>query len=323
MRDLLRALPLVTLSLVALPSCAAQEDSVTFSVSPVDLEHVREIVPLGNLNPPGHTFPTDHVYFYLDDPERPRDVVAPAAGEVAWIHSFEEADAKIVVRATASSYYYVGHVAPDPEIRAGRTVAAGDRLGTTSGRSYALDLGAVDERLTLSGFVRPERYPADTVHCVSPLALFSGPLRSRVYALVRREGQDKDGRIDIDRPGTLAGNWFLEGLPPGPESFAQENWQKHLAFVRDVHDPGILRVSIGGTIASAGTFAVSGNAPDPTDVRPETGAVVYELLDARFPGACAGRLRVQLLDSDRIHVELFPANNPADQFGAGARVYTR
>ncbi|HVO32428.1 MAG TPA: hypothetical protein VMU17_00850, partial [Elusimicrobiota bacterium] len=39
---------------------------VTFSVAPVDLPNVRFLQSLGNLNPPGHTFPTDHIYFYYN-----------------------------------------------------------------------------------------------------------------------------------------------------------------------------------------------------------------------------------------------------------------
>lgn len=41
-----------------------------FSVSPIALSDIGEtsgIVPLGNLNPPDHTFPTAHLYFYLKD----------------------------------------------------------------------------------------------------------------------------------------------------------------------------------------------------------------------------------------------------------------
>jgi len=36
-----------------------------FSVSPLDIKYIMGIVPLGNLNPPGHTFPTDHIYFHI------------------------------------------------------------------------------------------------------------------------------------------------------------------------------------------------------------------------------------------------------------------
>lgn len=35
------------------------------TTSPVAFADIDTIAPLGNLNPPGHTFPTDHVYFYL------------------------------------------------------------------------------------------------------------------------------------------------------------------------------------------------------------------------------------------------------------------
>jgi hypothetical protein len=36
-----------------------------FTTSPLDIDNILGIVPLGNLNPPSHTFPTDHIYFYL------------------------------------------------------------------------------------------------------------------------------------------------------------------------------------------------------------------------------------------------------------------
>lgn len=36
-----------------------------FTVSPIEIDKIDQIVTLGNLNPPGHTFPTDHIYFYM------------------------------------------------------------------------------------------------------------------------------------------------------------------------------------------------------------------------------------------------------------------
>ncbi|MFC1981762.1 hypothetical protein ACFLVN_05950, partial [Chloroflexota bacterium] len=36
-----------------------------FSVSPLDVDRIYCIIPLGNLNPPSHTFPTDHIYFHI------------------------------------------------------------------------------------------------------------------------------------------------------------------------------------------------------------------------------------------------------------------
>jgi hypothetical protein len=54
-----------------------------FTVLPVKLTDFFGWVPLGNMNPPGHTFPTDHQYIYVNNPEssaprREVDMVAPS-----------------------------------------------------------------------------------------------------------------------------------------------------------------------------------------------------------------------------------------------------
>ncbi len=36
----------------------------SLTVTPLDMALVSSLVPLGSLNPPGHTFPTDHMYLY-------------------------------------------------------------------------------------------------------------------------------------------------------------------------------------------------------------------------------------------------------------------
>lgn len=41
------------------------KEKTTFTVSPIDLENIISIVPLGNLNPSGHTFPTGHMYYNI------------------------------------------------------------------------------------------------------------------------------------------------------------------------------------------------------------------------------------------------------------------
>ena len=40
-----------------------------FKASPMDVKSIFRIVLLGNLNPPGHVFPTDHIYFYISNPD--------------------------------------------------------------------------------------------------------------------------------------------------------------------------------------------------------------------------------------------------------------
>ncbi|MCH7493047.1 hypothetical protein IID19_05735 [Patescibacteria group bacterium] len=61
---------------IGLPECS----DVQFTVSPIDLENFESIVPLGNLSPPAHTFPTDHIYFNFK--EGVQDIPVYAPGDV-------------------------------------------------------------------------------------------------------------------------------------------------------------------------------------------------------------------------------------------------
>lgn len=50
--------------LVDLDAC---NSDTFFSVSPVADQNIQASVPLGNLSPTDHTFPTDHIYFFLPE----------------------------------------------------------------------------------------------------------------------------------------------------------------------------------------------------------------------------------------------------------------
>jgi len=69
-------------------------------VSPVAISSISSIVVLGNLNPPGHTFPTDHTYFYL--------VVPPGETAPAETTLFAPGDLS-VVSATATEHLTAGY----------------------------------------------------------------------------------------------------------------------------------------------------------------------------------------------------------------------
>jgi hypothetical protein len=306
----------------ARPQPATAGSSGLLRVAPLALDEFTEIVPLGNLNPPGHTFPTDHVYFYLVEPKKTHVVYAPAAGTVDWVLETGRNDDKVVVRVTPTFRYYLGHVALAPGIRRGARVVESQRLGTFSGQAYALDLGVVNDAVTLHGFVNPRRYPADTLHADSPLKHFREPLRASLYARVRRAGSDKDGRIDFDEPGRLVGNWFLDGL--GERDSCQPGaWDQHLAFVRDVRDPAAVRIAIGGTLARAGVFAAPRDAPDPAQVSRRTGKVTYRLLDVRDGTPC-GWLLAELVEADCVRVEVVPGSpRGTPEFSDRARRYRR
>lgn len=300
------------LLLAACGESAVPPPNVQFTHAPLAMPDIDHVIALGNLNPPDHSTPTDHVYLMLRNPKEPAPVFAPIGGEVAWIWRQPPHDPKVTVRVTPTLSYYFGHIFPRDEIKQGARVVAGQILGVTTGNSAALDLGVVDESVTLP-FANPARYSADTLHCAAPLAMFAEPLRSALYAKVKREGPDKDGRIDQDVPGRLAGNWFREGLAP-KDSAGPGGWTKSMSFARDVRDPHEVRLAVGGELALAGLFAVEG--PDPADVSKASGRVTYKLTNLRDgPG---GTLLVEMLDDRRLRAE---AN--VEAFTDRALVYER
>ena len=58
------------------PVCG--EEMEFFSVSPVKLDDLDGLVPLGNLAPPAHTFPTGHMYFNIPKEGDPNDWQQPS-----------------------------------------------------------------------------------------------------------------------------------------------------------------------------------------------------------------------------------------------------
>ena len=83
-------------ALASLPSCGSRKE--IFSTFPVKECDYSKIVPLGNLNPSSHTFPTDHIYVEIHDPRRPaaviqtsgrKDLIAPAD---MWIYKVSKSE---------------------------------------------------------------------------------------------------------------------------------------------------------------------------------------------------------------------------------------
>jgi len=295
--------------------------ALVFSVSPIPTAAIEFITPLGNLNPPDHTFPTDHIYFYyrLFHPAAPAyEVQAPAAGTVVSI--VQHGDQKISVRAATNQTYYLDHITLDPPIVQNATIVAGQRLGVTSGRSFGIDLGVVNSSVTL-GFINPARYGDDSLHADMPLKYFDDPLRSTLYGFVQRSGPDKDGQVCFDRAGTLAGNWFLDSLPVS-ESSVFGAGPMQIAFVRDPNDPSQPRVSIGGTLAMTGIFGIAAGQ-DPGTVTPSTGLVEYQLSPLAF-GSPPGILLARMTANDVVRLEAIPGATPGlSSFTTSARSYVR
>jgi hypothetical protein len=302
---------------------------------PMNISDFLYATPLGNLNPPGHTFPSDHVYFYWANPDHRtpgdmsimRSVYAPGSGTVSWVYgpTPPSVDAKFMVKMTKTFSYYLDHIVLDPGIKVGVLIKAGQFVGTTSPQSYAIDLGIMNDEITLRGFAVPARYPYQTIHTDSPYKYFVQPLRDSLYAKVTRSGPDKDGKIDYDVIGKLAGGWFLKGLPAGEASTNSDAWPKQLAFVYDMNTPGAARISIGGTLTMRGVYALFQNTPDPATISIASGRIGFRLTSAfDFPNVVIGILAVQMFAADSIRVEAFP-NVVVDtmQFDPHASIYTR
>jgi hypothetical protein len=296
--------------------------ALSLTASPINQSAILWITPLGNLNPPGHTLPTDHIYFYFANPNvgdspvgKRATFFAPGNGIVTDVlGGTGGADTKIFIRQTTTFQYYVDHLIPTVPIARGMTITAGQVLGTT-GSSYAIDLGVINDAVALPGFVNPARYNRDTLHADAPLKYYAEPLRSQLYARVDRLGPDLDGKIDHDIAGRLVGNWFASDS--GSE----------LVFAYDTYNPDRVLIAImNGSPGSV--FSIAASDPLPKDVTVATGKLIYTLTrtqSGKNPNTIgiAGRMIVQMLTATQIRAELLLDNTTATEFTGAARTYQR
>jgi hypothetical protein len=305
-----------------------------FSVLPVSLAAGQSVTALGNLNPPGHVLPTDHIYFYDGDLSGAlgspfgtdvRDIVMPATGVVIWMIKPVGTDSKIMFRATENFYFYLDHVVLSQALTVGQVLQAGDKIGVTN-KGAAIDLGAFDMTVKHTGFVDTLRYAGQTLHYVGPRSYFTPALKADIDTHLYRSASatDKDGQIDFGIAGKLVGDWFLVGMPKD-SSGGPYGWTRSIAFVYDYYDPAKVRISIGGTVASAGVWGIDPAATRPENVTPANGIVSYKLyspFDPNFPPN--GLLLVQMTDASTIKAEYFAGSSAsATQFTSSAVTFVR
>ena len=298
-----------------------------FRASLIDPALIQYITPLGSLNPPSRALPTDHLYFRVADPDKGESPVtlrtaffAPADGIVADVlRSGTSPDVGLHVRVTTTTRYILGHVIPDIPLNRGTRITAGQRLGTT-GSVFDIDLGMINESLALPGFVNPARV-GSSLHADAPLRYFDEPLRSQLYAKVRRIGSDLDGKIDFDVPGRLTGNWFTAESVP-------------LVFAYDTWDSERVVIAVSGGLLRNGLYTIGAADPLPRDVSVASGIVRYALTPAASrpggpppgsgtSGVPVAQMLVQMLDGQRIKVEMFSASATADGFTGDSREFVR
>ncbi len=319
------------------------ETGAHFTVFPVDTSDLSFLVPLGWLSPPGHTFPSDHIYLSYRDPYKRHRVVAPVDGYLIWILHADTvgdgADYKLQFQPTQHFHYYLDHLSEMdtsvlshiPPLHLGGNdvrllVHAGQTLGwsgsPTRGK-IAMDFGVFADSVQ-QPFVIPSHYNYSALHTDNPLHYYEPALRAALTAMVFRDGPDKEGKVCDDVDGTLAGNWFSQGA-------TDRDWTRLLAFVPDPLHPQYPRVVMGGELGQIGDFALRFSAPRFSAITPASGFVKQALIgwDPNLAGASyavpvRGWLMTQMLDAQTLKVEVnWSELDSTSTFTSAAKIYVR
>lgn len=274
-----------------LASCGNRTD--VFSVSPIASNQVMGWVPLGAMNPSGHTFPTDHQYIYLTsffasgppvNLMAPGDVTILGAKTTHYSAGQNDFDYALTFAPCAEVSAEFGHVktltaallsaigafdqncssySPTP----GQTVTqcysrnvrvtakAGDIIGTSAG----LDLSLFDSRITPLVFANPSRWVStashfDHFHVVPFSDYYAEPMKSAVAPLVG-SFDGKVRRTALPIGGTIATDvaGTLQGTWFNPTQPTYPE-SPHLTIAPDNVDPTKIDFSVG---TSGGALGVN------------------------------------------------------------------
>ncbi len=308
--------------------------TVEFTHSVLNFEDINRIIPLGNLNPPGHAYPTDHMYFLVNSFEP--TVYAPAGGKILFIEEpGDYGDRAIRIAVTNSITYYLGHIFINEGLQVGDVIEAGSQIGT-NGNTSCVDLGLLNKNID-NGFIS-EKMPLTTKYGDKPLLHYCEPLRSQLYALVKPATPDSvqypdyiydeevtDGEFAFDISGTLSGNWIEEGNINSDGSY---DWDATLSFSYDNFFPDQIRIASGKYYH---TFALKNedNPIKPENASTQSGVITYYLYNANNApiGLPTGNfdfiMLVQMLSENRIKLEIFNSTNENPQFTSATLYYSR
>lgn len=328
-----------------------------FTASPVNHTDLKLIIPLGNLNPPGHTLPTPHLYLNVNDPSKQYSIFSPGnltlVGVKKYVHGGTKEDYSLEMQVGGDYYLFFHHVVElEPELlkkigainsncqsyTIGQTVhsfcektlalplKAGQFLGKIGGgMAMGLDMGLY------------KRLPSDQIETLCPIDYFTPDLKTKLES--KLGGYSGKPRIPVppvcgtvyqNIPGKLQGVWFLAGKPKYPEDL-------HIAFVHDNVFRNTPAISVGksqkGLESGVYTFPVEISRPVNRDFNIQAPGTVW-CFDSLIrvnggPGGPIGANRsiiVEFLTPDKIRVEYRPAcdcNCKPYTFGANAVTYDR
>lgn len=308
-------------------------EDIEFTHSILNFIDFDRIIPLGQINPPGHIFPTDHIYFVLNG--QYKNVYAPAGGKILYIEETGMyGDGAIRIAATDSMTYYLGHIFVDENLEVGQNVSSGDILGL-SGNTSCVDFGLLNKNIE-NNFLN-EKYPPTTIYGDKPLSYYIEPLKSQLYSLVKTptppenndyvyDGGVTDGSFAYDDLGSLLGNWFRENCFNADGWY---DWEDTLSFGFDVYFPNQIRYGVGEY-----SYAFALNNDDspirPEDVSVSSGKITYYIYNANntsigLPNSSRiGLLIVQMISDTKLRLEFFEdTDNQTRDFTTSSSYYVR
>ncbi len=329
---------------------------VEFTVVPLEYEAFDAINPMGHMNLPQHPIPTSAGGFNFSANGYNKDVKAPADGLITAIRSttvrstdgtqiFPDYAVRIYHTNTFMTWY--DHLSAIDSAILAKTgalqegwnktrvsVKAGDVFGKTAAspqQVVGLGMYAYDKEKTLN-FINPEKYGPFGAHAVFAFDYFREDIKSQLFTYIKRTAEPRGGKIDFDVAGALSGNWIVEG---SDVISSPDPWNYWLAFVYDMYYPESRRISIGVELSKTinrlnGLLTQPVEGPEYKDVTVSSGPAVYKLADAvegmnSFPTSAdiTYTLLAQVVEEDKIKVQLFEGNVENPSFTDSALYYTR
>lgn len=303
-----------------------------FSVTPIPLDRVVRITPLGHNNktiPVGHTYwDTCDIWALMPSGRCERGKLPIRAPRDAVVRRVDpQADGTIVLEGPPRLDMIFGHVTPTPGLARGDSVRAGDVVATMY-YDHGFDFGVEHFGLEPHPLLRPDRAPVSYLHTQSPIAQYPEPVRSRLIERVQTL-EDPLGRIAWDVAGTAQGLWFQEGTPDTLSYHVQ--WVRRQLFMgplQERHETRILTVGAGWGDDWGGLSVLDPSAPDWDAITPSTGAVTLRMWNLTPRGTPnfdfpRGTYLLEMVDGETLRLEWFAGHDEPTEFTAGARVYER
>jgi hypothetical protein len=351
-------LPCLLLLCILTTTCRKKKNEIpmlepgSLTALPLDEVDFHVLTPLGNINPPGHVFPSDHGGFYVKHFGTPSNVKSPGKLRIFEIsrdrHGVglptQTQDFSIVFGHPDRYRLWLGHVSniTSKLMQAANNFSdaqcnqyiAGGVTHEQCRKSVELDVEA-GEIIGTAG-TQPGQYGVDfglfingKFECV--LGYFAPAQRAILEArmgsydpiwniTVLRTKPPLCGELYQNINGTLHGEWLKTGSPRYPED-------PHIGFFKDMVDPDIPRISVGSGLGNfAGGYLT---------FTPQASGFINRKFSEVTPGntycykptGYNASLLVRMNDNSSLQVEYRPSCdcscNTSYSFGANMKTFRR